>query len=329
MILIAAFVAQQHSRSMILRDKQISCPVVIVVSRQQTARRFQMNFVETHSGSYVLESLGTLVAKQSHFTAPVRRFAYSSQIHPAVVVVIQRGHAPGTNPIQFRKRNRLKRLPILVTPQRKRRRPPMREGQIHPSIFVEVENCYAYRRRGHRCRPRLARRKLPFLGILINRRRSHVPGRTHKIDCAVIVGVRAYCGKAWPVPLQRQFGGHVGESTVTIVSEHDVRACNFRIPRAHRRLTRIENRIRAITRDVEVDIAVMVVIHKGHANVHQTRTHPEIRTPESSRLTHIFKLSIFLVMQQQHAISQRDRQIDATVVVVVPCRTPNAVEFRN
>src|SRR5207302_2530149 len=65
-ILIATFVAQQHSWAMILRDEQVGSAVVVVVNGDDGARIFKLNLVETNIGSDVFESVGTEIAEQSH-----------------------------------------------------------------------------------------------------------------------------------------------------------------------------------------------------------------------------------------------------------------------
>ena len=179
----------------------------------------------------------------------------------------------------------------------------MRERQIHPAIFVEVEHRNAHRRRGHSRRPRLARRKLPFPWILVNRRRGHVPCRSHKINRPVIVRIRAHSREPWPIPLQREIGSHIRKRAVAVVPEHDVRANNLGGQRADRWLPRIKQRICTVARYIKIDVAVMIVVYEGHAHVHQTSVGREIRRLDARCLARVFELAVFLVMQQQHTVS--------------------------
>ena len=76
MILVATFIAQEHSRTVVLRDQQIGGAIVVIVGSQQPTRRFQMNLVEPDFSGYIREPFGTHIAKEPNFAAPVRCFAH-------------------------------------------------------------------------------------------------------------------------------------------------------------------------------------------------------------------------------------------------------------
>ena len=98
-VLVAAFVAQQHRGAVILRDEQIDGAIVVVVAGDDGARIFQLNLVEADVGGDVLETVGTEVAEEADFALAVFGFADGDQIDPAVVVVVEGGDAEGADPV--------------------------------------------------------------------------------------------------------------------------------------------------------------------------------------------------------------------------------------
>ena len=92
-VLIAAFIAQQHGGTVILRDQQIGGAVAIVVAGDDGARIFELNLVEANVGGDIFESIGAEIAEEAHFALAVFRFADRDEIDPAVVVVVDGGDA--------------------------------------------------------------------------------------------------------------------------------------------------------------------------------------------------------------------------------------------
>src|SRR5258707_10885560 len=82
------------------------------------------------------------MAKKSHSPAATR-FAGRNQIEPAVVVVVERSNPPAALPAQLRESNALQPLAFHISPQADTRRARMRERQIHPAVFIEIESHHA------------------------------------------------------------------------------------------------------------------------------------------------------------------------------------------
>ena len=140
-ILIAAFIAQQHSRTVILRNQQVGRAVAIVIASDDGARVFELNFVETYFGGDVLETIGPEIAEEAHFALAFLRFADCDEVDPTVVVVIEGGDSEGSGPVRLGKFYSIERLPVIVTPKCDAGCAQVREGQIHPTIVIEVKNC--------------------------------------------------------------------------------------------------------------------------------------------------------------------------------------------
>ena len=100
-ILIAAFVAQQHGRPVILRDEQVGGAVVVVVAGDDGARIFELNLVEANVGGDVFESVGPEIAEETDFALAVFRLADGDEVDPAVVVVVEGGDAVGADPVRL------------------------------------------------------------------------------------------------------------------------------------------------------------------------------------------------------------------------------------
>ena len=166
MILIAAFIAQQHGWPVILRDEQVGRAVVVVVAGDDGARIFQLNLVEANVGGDIFESVWPKVAEQAHFAFAVFRLADGDEVDPAVVVVVEGGDAVGVHPIRDLGSATGSKLSVVVAPERESRRSCLGEGEVHPTVVVEIENRHAkcWKWIGHE----LSRLELPFSWVLEN-----------------------------------------------------------------------------------------------------------------------------------------------------------------
>ena len=124
MILIAAFVLQQHRRPVILRDEQVGRAVVVVVAGDDGARIFELNLVEANVGGDVFESVRPKIAEQPHFALAVFRFADGDEVDPAVVVVVEGGDAVGADPVGLGEFHLLEDLAVIVAPESESRARP-------------------------------------------------------------------------------------------------------------------------------------------------------------------------------------------------------------
>src|SRR3981081_486466 len=117
MILIPAFVAQQHGWAVILRDEQVGRAVAVVIAGDDGARIFQLNFVETNVGGDVFESVGAEVAEEADFGLAGFGLAGGDEVDPAVVVVVEGGDAPSAPPVCFWKGHLFKATSTIVAPE--------------------------------------------------------------------------------------------------------------------------------------------------------------------------------------------------------------------
>src|ERR1700722_11426649 len=80
-------------------------------------------------------------------------FADGDEIDPAVVVVVDGSDAVGAGPVYFRKWDLLETFRLLVLPEGDARLAPVGEGEVHPAIMIEIENCHSQCRPGYSIRP--------------------------------------------------------------------------------------------------------------------------------------------------------------------------------
>src|SRR5271156_5172774 len=161
-VLVAAFVAEQHRRAVILRDQQIDGAVVVVVSNNDRARRCELNFVESDVDGDVFPAVGAEITEEADLPLSVFRLADRDEIDPAVVVVVDGGDAVSADPVGFGKLHLLKTLAMIVAPKRYSGRARMRKRNVHPTVVVEVENRESDGWRWHDGRPRLPNKKFSF-----------------------------------------------------------------------------------------------------------------------------------------------------------------------
>ena len=74
----------------------------------------------------------------------------------------------------------------MVAPECDPSATPLRKGEVHPSIVIEVQHGNASGRRGKSARPHIAHQELAFTRILKNRRRLS-PSRQDDVHGAIVV----------------------------------------------------------------------------------------------------------------------------------------------
>ena len=197
-VLVSALVAQQNRAAMILGNHEVGSAIAVVVAGYNRTWIFQLNFVETNISSDVFKTVRAKIAEEADFALAFFGLADSRHVHPAIVVIIKRRHAPAADPIGCRQSYGFEALAPVVAPERQARRVPVGESYIHPTVMVEVQNGNADCGRGDRSGPRFTRGKLPFTGILEDDRRA-MPAGDHNVDGAVVVVIRAGCANVGAV----------------------------------------------------------------------------------------------------------------------------------
>ena len=182
----------------------------------------QLERIEMHILGDVGPALASQISQQSQFPAAAR-FSRSDKIEPAVIVVIENGNSPAALPAEIGERNVLQPLPFHIPPQADARRTRMRERQIHPAVFIEVERHHTHRRRQLLFVEIDAaeRREFPFAGIAIDRS-SCLPARDDEVNCPVVVKISADNPSARGCKTERRLRGHVRECAIAVVAPKNI-----------------------------------------------------------------------------------------------------------
>ena len=182
----------------------------------------------------------------------------------------------------------------------------MRECQVHPAVFIKIKRHHTHRRRqlffieiaaAQRC-------EFSFARIEIDRS-SHLPARDDEVNCPVVVKIRADNSSARGRNSKRRFRGHIRECAIAIVAPENIVRRRARRSRFRRRC------------DVQIEVAIMVVIHKRQA-------HAAFFSADSHRLGHVLELAFTFVMEKLHPIAQANCQIGLAVIVEIAGRTSEA-----
>src|SRR5205823_2607024 len=139
----------------------------------------------------------------------------------AVVVVIERGHAPGSTPIFDWELNLLHASAVRVAPECDRRRAIVGQSHIHPSILVKIQSygCVDWWQLGEV--PRLG--GVPFLVPWIQKQLWFV-GRKDEINRAIIIEIsRNHPGRR-RVTGNTECTGDISKCAVPIVAPNYVLA---------------------------------------------------------------------------------------------------------
>src|SRR5579859_7677650 len=122
--------------------------------------------------------------------SPAARFSNGDEVEPAIVVVIDSGNSPALLPAEIRKRYPFQMLAIDVAPKTDSGRAGVSKGQIHPTVFVEVERDHA--NGGRKIFffevDSVERREFSFARIEIDRS-AIAPARNDKINRAIVVEI--------------------------------------------------------------------------------------------------------------------------------------------
>jgi len=99
----------------------------------------------------------------------------------------------------------------------------VREGQIHPAVFIEVESRYTHR--GWQLLlveiDGVERPEFRFAGIEIDRS-SRLTARDDEVNCAVIIEIGGYYAGACSCKTESRFGRHIRECVIPIVAPKNI-----------------------------------------------------------------------------------------------------------
>ncbi len=182
----------------------------------------------------------------------------------------------------------------------------MRERQIHPAVFIEVESHHAdgWRQLFFVELDAAERREFPFARIEVDGS-SLRSSRDHEVHRAVIIKISGDHARARGCNAQRRFHGHICKCAIPIVAPKNI----VRRPARRSRIGRHG--------DVQIQVAIVVVVHERQA-------HAAFVPPDSNLLRHINKFPISTVAQQPHAVAQTNRQIGVAVIIEIARRATEA-----
>src|SRR5712664_912115 len=248
------------------------------------------------------------IAQQADFAAGAG-FADCNEIEPAIIVVVDGGKSPAALPAQIRQWDTLETLAFDVAPEANARCAGVREGEVHPAVFIEIERDDADS--GWKiffCEIDAGqRRKLSFARIQVDRC-ALAAARKNEIDGAIVVEVGSDEAGAGGVKAQSGFGGNVGEGAVAIVAPKNVVRLG-----AGRRIARRHG-------DVQVQIAVVIIVDEGDANAAGLATN-------AYGLRDVREIAIAFVAQQVHAIAEANGEVGVAVIVEITCGAAEAAAF--
>ncbi len=227
-------------------------------------------------------------------------FACGDEIEPAVVVVVECGDALALLPIQIGEFDALEALAFDVAPEADAGRACVREGDIHPAIFVEVEGddadggreIFFFEVDGGGERSEFA-----FAGIDVDGG-AGLSARDDEIDSAIVVEIGGGKARAGGVEIESGFGGDVGEGAVAVVAPENVVRGFLRGARGG-----------GPHRDVEIEVAVVVVVDESQADAAGLAANAD-------GFGNVGEFSV-LVVEEMNAVGKADGEVGVAVVVVI------------
>src|SRR5260370_14872411 len=248
------------------------------------------------------------IAQQADF-ATGAGFADCYEIEPAIIVVVDGGKSPAALPAQIGQWDTLETLAFDVPPQTDAGRASVRERKVHPTVFIEIE-CddadggwkifFCEIDAGQR-------RKLSFARIQVDRC-ALAAACKNEIDGAIVVKVRGDEAGASCIDAESGFGGNIGEGAVAIVAPENIMRLG-----AGRGIARRHG-------DVEVQIAVVVVVDEGDADAAWLAAN-------AHGLRDVRELAVAFVAQQVHAFAEANGEVGVAVIVEITCGAAEAAAF--
>ena len=254
-ILVRADVAQQHRRSIFLRNDQVGRSVAVEIGGNQPARSCQPNAVQTKRVGSRLRSCRRRDCERRAPAGPsfVSTIAAKS-IQPSLSMSTGVRPHPRIGSVEW-KFDPLKTpadvvRPLHISPQREPGSACVRHGNIHPAVFVVIEHSDANRRRKRSVLIKRLRGIFSFARIHIKQGRRRVPC-DRQIHGAIVVEIRENCRRGLAASAQ---------SSLALV-------CSVNVPLPLLRHSTFDASpgFERCTGQEKVQIAIVVVINKRDA----------------------------------------------------------------
>ncbi len=142
-VLVASVVAEEDGRAVESGDEQVGVAIAVSVEGDDGARSRRQGFGEGEFFAHVFEGAVAFVSEDAQFDA-FGGFDDGGEIDPAVVVNVDGRDAPGSGCVGEGQGDAFEALAVDVPPQRDAGRSGVGDSDVHPAIFVEVEDGEAY-----------------------------------------------------------------------------------------------------------------------------------------------------------------------------------------
>ena len=203
-------------------------------------------------------------------------------------------------PIQVGEFDALEALAFDVAPEADAGRACVGEGEIHPAIFVEIERddadggreIFFFEVDGGGERSEFAFARIDVDGC------AGLAAGEDEIDGAIVVEIAGGEASAGGVEVESGFGGDVGEGAVAVVAPENIVRGLLRGARGG-----------GLHGDVEVEVAVVIVVDEGEADAAGLAANAD-------GFGDVGELAVFVV-EKMDAVGEADGEIGVAVVVVV------------
>src|SRR5437660_7354618 len=298
MIAIATTVMQQDCGSVRLSQEQVCAAVTVNISGEQGPRRVQLDCVQTDFSGHISEAVLSQITEQPDFSTSVFCFAHGCQIDPAIVIVIQRGHAPGPPPVFYWKLDLLHTLAVQVAPKCNARRAIVGKGHIHPAVLVKVQSDCCRDRRQTGQIPRLGGVPFSFAGI---QKQLRFTGGKDQVNGTIIIEIsRSYRGGRG-VTGKTERNGDICECVVSIVTPNYIFAC---FAAGYK----------------EIEVAIMVVVNKHDGQRLSLGM-------DADTLRYVLERAVALIMKEQDPIIGCNGQVGVTIIIVIGSGAGDGVQL--
>ena len=184
----------------------------------------------------------------------------------------------------------------------------MREGEVHAAVAIEIERDGARGARRRFAHPRSGGLKWSFERIHENLWRFF-PSGDDQIDRAVIIQIAFKSGDRCGAASERRLLRVIAESAATEIAPKDISGRRGTIGKGERLRRMIEREI-VEARDVDVEVAIVIVVDEGDAEREADGAH-------AGRVGDIFEGAVAFIVEERDAVARADDEIGMAVVVVI------------